>query len=104
MNIAMSVCYHQLAEKWYLRLNDFGTFCSLLAGSAVIAGLLRSNELFSTVAAALVTIFAGINLVVGTARKATNQREQYRRFCELEARAHEITGDDVLRSEIKKIE
>ncbi len=104
MNLAMSARYHQLAEKWYLRLNDFGTFLSLLAGSAVFAGLLRESTLLTTVAAGLVTIFSGINLVVGTARKATAQREQYRRFCELEAKAHEITSDEELRAEIKKIE
>jgi len=104
MNLAMSARYHQLSEKWYLRLNDFGTFLSLLAGSAVFAGLLRESTLLTTVAAGLVTIFSGINLVVGTARKATAQREQYRRFCELEAKVHEITSDEELRAEIKKIE
>jgi len=104
MNLAMSARYHQLAEKWYLRLNDFGTFLSLLAGSAVFAGLLRESTILTTVAAGLVTIFSGVNLVVGTARKATAQREQYRRFCDLEAKAHEIASDDELRAEIKKIE
>lgn len=103
MNIGMSARYHQLAEKWYSRLNEFGTFLSLLAGSAVFAGLLRENEVFTTIAAALVTIFSGINLVIGTARKATAQREQYRRFCDLEANAHQI-GDEELAAEIKKIE
>ncbi len=104
LNLAMSARYHQLAEKWYLRLNDFGTFLSLLAGSAVFAGLLGESALLTTVAAALVTIFAGINLVIGTARKATAQREQYRRVCDLEAKAHDIGNDDELRAEIKKIE
>src|SRR6266498_975831 len=89
MNLAMSARYHQLSEKWYLRLNDFGTFLSLLAGSAVFAGLLRESTLLTTVAAGLVTIFSVINLVVGT---------------ELEAKVHEITSDEELRAEIKKIE
>ena len=104
LNISMSARYHQLAEKWYTRLNDFGTLLSLLAGSAVFAGLLRDSQMLTTIAAGLVTIFAGINLVVGTARKATAQREQYRRFCDLEAKAHEIASDDELHAEIKKIE
>jgi len=104
MNLAMSARYHQLAEKWYARLNDFGTFLSLIAGSAVFAGLLRDSTVLTTVAAALITIFSGVNLVIGTARKATAQREQYRRFCDLEAKAHEIVSDEELRAEIKKIE
>lgn len=103
MNIAMSARYHQLAEKWYSRLNEFGTFLSLLAGSAVFAGLLRENEVVTTVAAALVTIFSGVNLVVGTARKATAHRELYRRFCDLEAKASQ-TNDEELAAETKKIE
>src|SRR4051794_3398013 len=104
MNLATSARYHQLAERWYLRLNDTGTFLSLLAGSAVFAGLLRESTPLTIVAAALVTIFSGINLVVGTARKATGQREQYRRFCDLDAKSHEIKDDEQLRAEIKKIE
>ena len=104
LNLAKSARYHQRAEKWYLRLNDLGTFLSLLAGFAVFAGLLRESALLTTVAAALVIIFSGFNLVIGTARKATAQREQYLRVCDLEAKAREIASDEALRAEIKKIE
>ncbi|MGH9844012.1 MAG: hypothetical protein ACREEM_35205 [Blastocatellia bacterium] len=104
LNLAKTARYHQRAEKWYLRLNDLGTLLSLLAGAAVFAGLLRESSLLTTVAAALVMLFSGLNLLIGSARKATAQREQYLRVRDLEAKAREIASDEALRAEINKLE
>lgn len=83
--VRRSIRYHVRRRMFFDRLNLTASAVSVIFGSAAMVAML--NDLgrgWVTAAAAVVTVFATINLVVGSARMARLHADLARRFVELE--------------------
>ena len=103
MNLGMSARYHQMAETFYLRVNDISLFINLVFSSAAVVLVLREHPMLAIGAAILVSVTTALSLTMGTVRKAQAHRDQYRRYVELEARAADM-DERIFAAEIARIE
>jgi hypothetical protein len=83
-DVRRSVRYHNRRRMFFDRLNLFNSAASLIGGSAAVAGVLGDRTAVSLIAGVAVSIFACLDLVVGTAQKARLHSDLARRFISLE--------------------
>ncbi len=89
-SIQRSQRYHARRSSFFSRWNKSTAFAGIVGGSAVFASLGEAlPSQVATVAAALVVIISGADLVIGASDMARTHNDLRRRFCELEA---EIVG------------
>lgn len=85
MDVRFSARYHMLVERWFLLLNDATTFVSLVLFSFVIWSLFKQIEWFAAAAAAVGALLQGVNLTLGSIRRAQVHRDLYKQYQELDA-------------------
>jgi len=84
-DVRRSIRYHQRRRRFFDGVDTLANMLSVIFGSAVIYGILAANfQALALASAALVTVVATINLVVGSNRKAWLHADLARRFVELE--------------------
>jgi len=85
-SIQRSQRYHARRSSFFSRWNKSTAFAGIVGGSAVFASLGEALPAqVATVAAALVVMISGADLVIGAADMARKHNDLRRRFCELEA-------------------
>ena len=83
--VRRSIRYHARRRMFFDRCRQFTSAVGVIFGSATIFTLLNNmNPLYPAIAAAVVTVFFAIDLVVGTAAEARLHDDLCRRFIELE--------------------
>jgi hypothetical protein len=83
--VRRSIRYHQRRRAFYDRLDKISNMLSLIFGSVAVYGTLEDNaKNVALIASAIVTIFASINLVVGSATRARDHTDYMRQYVELE--------------------
>lgn len=83
--VRRSVRYHNRRRRFCERYHTVTTALSVLSGAATVVMILQEiGPLAPSITAALVTILATFDLVVGTTTKAREHAELARRFIELE--------------------
>jgi hypothetical protein len=83
--------YHARRSHFFDRWNKATALSGVLAGSAVVASLgEQAPSWLAGLAAFVVVVLSGVDLVAGTSEMARKHNELRRRFCELEA---DITRD-----------
>lgn len=83
--VRRSVRYHNRRRRFFERYHTITTALSVLAGAATVVMVLQElGPLAPSITAALVTVLATFDLVVGTTAKAREHAEFARRFIELE--------------------
>ncbi len=90
-NVRRSARYHSHRQRHYDGLNQFVLFLALILSSASIAAFATEvGQMWGTwvqlLPSALVTVSAGLNLVVGAARKARLHADFVREYTNLERR------------------
>jgi hypothetical protein len=94
--VRRSIRYHLRRRSFFETWNTLTQALAVIFGSAAIGGALKEGyALLAIVAAALVTIFSAVNLVVGTTRKARLHEELSKRFFALERELIEAGDYDV---------
>src|SRR5713226_3505669 len=84
-SIRRSIRYHMRRVRFFDHLNLWATALSLLFGSATILALMGGKDSrWAVLAAALVTIFSVLNLLMGSTRRAREHNDLARRFITLE--------------------
>lgn len=93
--VRRSIRYHARRRMFFDRYRQFTSAIGVIFGSATIFTLLNDMDpLYPAIAAAVVTVFFAIDLVVGTAAKARLHDDLGRRFIELERRMELAVGRD----------
>ena len=83
--VRRSIRYHNARRKFFDRCHKITTAISLIFGSAAIFTVLsNAGEVYTIAAAALVSIVAALDLVVGNADKARLHHDLSKRFIALE--------------------
>ena len=83
--VRRSIRYHVRRRSFFDFFHRFTNAIGVIFGSATLFTLLNKTDLlYPTVAAAFVTVFSTIDLVVGTATKARLHDDLCRQFIELE--------------------
>jgi hypothetical protein len=86
-DVRRSVRYHLYRRRTYERFDKFTNMLSVIFGSAAVYGMLEANwRPLALSAAAVVTIFSTINLVIGSSQRAREHGDLARRFIDLEKR------------------
>lgn len=93
--VRRSIRYHARRRMFFDRYRQFTSAMGVIFGSATIFTLLNNMDpLYPAIAAAVVTIFFAIDLVVGTAAKARLHDDLCRRFIELERQMELVAAKD----------
>lgn len=83
--VRRSIRYHSRRRQFFDRYRLFTNAISVIFGSAAIAAVLSPlGKEYTVGAAAMVTVFSLVDLVVGSARMARVHEDLYRRFIDLE--------------------
>ncbi|MCX9038502.1 hypothetical protein NLN82_20965 [Citrobacter portucalensis] len=78
--------HHNRRRAFYDRFDQFTNVTSLIFGSTAIYSVLASqNNIWAVLSGAVVSIFAAINLVVGSSQRSRNHFDLSKRFVDLEA-------------------
>lgn len=85
--IRRSVRYHERRKRFYELWSTTTTTLALLFGSATFFSMINDRKELQTLAAALVTLTASLDLVIGFSRKACLHEELKKRFISLEMKA-----------------
>ena len=84
-NVRRSIRYHSRRRRFFDNWHTISSAVSVLFGSATFFVLLaKANPLIAEISAAIVTLFATLDLVVGTAASARLHDDLARRFIALE--------------------
>jgi len=84
-SVRRSVRYHMRRCRFFDRLNMTTSAMAVIFGSATMAALLaQADQRYAITAAAIVTIFAAADLVIGSARMARLHTDLAKRFIVLE--------------------
>lgn len=79
--------YHSRRSMFFDRWNKSTALVGVVGGSSVVASLgSLFPPLIGLIAAAIVTLMSGIDLVAGTSEMARKHNDLRRRFCELESK------------------
>ncbi len=100
--VRRSVRYHQRRRMFFDRLNIFTSAISVMFGSSTILAILNQSPKFAAGAAAIVTIFATIDLVVGTAKAARLHSDLSKQFIALERKM--ISASTITEKNLKQFE
>lgn len=93
--VRRSIRYHLRRQRFFERWHAFTNAVSVVFSSAVLAVLIGElSDFWVILAAAVVTLFAVTDLVIGTSRMATLHNELARRFIFLEKKTHKARADD----------
>jgi hypothetical protein len=78
--------YHSRRVGFFTRWNKLTAFAGVVGGSAALSAIFGyASQPIGKIAALLIVVLSGIDLVVGTAEMARRHNDLRRRFCELEA-------------------
>ena len=81
--VRRSIRYHNRRRQFFETFNSSVTALSLVFSSATVYGVLQSHNI-ALIAGSVVTMLTAINLVIGSAKKASLHHELSRRFLTLE--------------------
>ncbi|MDR6915075.1 hypothetical protein J2X66_001940 [Pseudomonas sp. 3296] len=96
-SVRRSIRYHQRRRGFYDRLDKTSNMLSLIFGSTAIYGILQTNtKTLALIASAAVTVFASINLVIGSAQRGRDHTDFMRKYVELEKRMLGIESEERL--------
>lgn len=82
--VRRSVRYHTRRRQFFDRFNMFTSSMSVIFGSSAMYALLQDSPQQAAIAAAIVTLFASFDLVIGTAKSSRLHSDLARDFIELE--------------------
>lgn len=86
-DIRRSVRYHNRRRAFYDRLDQFTNVISLIFGSTAIYSVLgEHNKIWAVLSGAVVSIFAAINLVIGSSQRSRNHFDLSKSFVDLESK------------------
>jgi len=84
-DVRRSVRYHNRRRAFYDRLSIFNSWIGVVFGSATVMALLADlGQQWAAVAAAVISLVAAFDLVIGTAKQARLHSDLARRFIVLE--------------------
>lgn len=98
-DVRRSVRYHTARRRFFDRLDQLTSMLGLVFGSTTVYGVMeKSTDLqpLAISAAAIVTVFSAINLVVGSAQKARQHADFAREFVDLEKRMNATPSEQLL--------
>lgn len=98
-DVRRSVRYHIRRRRFFDRLDQFTNMLGLVFGSTAVYGVMNDNADLKPLAigaAAIVTIFSAINLVVGSARQAREHADFARQFVDLEKKMNATLSEQLL--------
>jgi hypothetical protein len=98
LTVRMSARYHSLCERWFLKLNKLVTFFNVFLGSGVVATSLSDKPGLAAGMGVVIAFFSAVDVTYGTAQKAMQHRDLYRRYVQLDgAIAREsLTAEEIL--------
>jgi len=105
--VRRSVRYHHRRRMFFDRLHIFTSSISVIFGSSAVLAALKEAPQLAASAAAIVAIFATIDLVVGTAKMARLHSDLARQFIGLEKTiisAQKITGKNLKQFEAERLD
>jgi hypothetical protein len=100
--VRRSVRYHSRRWRFFDRLNQVFSFVFVLFGAAAILAMFQGWPFIPQIAAAIVTIAGGIDLVVGTARMSCLHQALMRQFITLEKDIVRIDPEAITDEEIRE--
>ena len=94
--VQRSIRYHNRRRRFFDRFDLSVNALSLMLGSTTVYGVLSNGDdgRVALIAASLVTVFAAINLVVGSARQARLHADLSKRFIQLEKKIIKIKNPE----------
>jgi hypothetical protein len=105
LTVRMSARYHSLCECWFLKLNKLVTFCNVFLGSSVVGASLASWPEVAAGMGLFIALFSALDVTLGTAQKATQHHDLYRRYVQLDgAIARESLEAEAILSRTRDIE
>ena len=101
--VRRSIRYHNRRRGFFDRYHTVTNAVSVIFGSATIFAVLSAvDKRYALIAAALVTVFSVIDLVVGTSKMARLHESLARRFIDLEAAIVSIAVDKFTPDDLRK--
>jgi hypothetical protein len=101
--VRRSVRYHSRRRQFFDRYRLFTNAVAVIFGSATIVAVLSAvGKEYTVAAAALVTIFSAVDLVVASSRMARLHEDLYRRSIDLEKRILSISEDQFSEEHLNK--
>jgi hypothetical protein len=105
LTVRMSARYHSLCERWFLKLNKLVTFCNVFLGSGVVATSLSDKPEMAAGMGVVIAFFSAVDVTFGTAQKAMQHRDLYRRYVQLDgAIARESLQPEEILARTREIE
>lgn len=102
-DIRRSVRYHNRRRRFFDRFHLVTNAISVIFGSATIFVVLSAlGNGYAVAAAAVVTIFSALDLVVGTSRMARLHDDLYRRFIALEQKVIAVAEEKVTEEDLSQ--
>jgi hypothetical protein len=92
--VRRSIRYHSRRRMFFDRLHTITSAVGVIFGSAtILAVLTEAGHPYAVLAAAVVTIFSALDLVIGTDRSARLHQDLARQFINLEKRMLSLAAD-----------